>query len=264
MKTSNAVLNSVLDQTVDFRANVLKEQIAFVEKQLERKCTEREIQHMEIAMIHDVAKSIGKYVVDTDALVGDWNVYMDQGKLTISANIERDGDVFPFSTDVIWAGGYNIQKLHIRYIVKTKLSRIGNSEDAKEINEVIKKMKKEDRIMEDIDREHKSIHKCEAYIIGHDGLTDEQLFDLHVEKSYADTTTNMYDILVGNYCWDILDDLIKERYYEGCEESFNSKVLSDEWKKGVDDVRKEIIRLGHCIKSHTKKIEKLQQKLELL
>jgi hypothetical protein len=264
MKTKNTVLSSILEQTEDFRANVLEQQIAYIEKETERKCTARDIEHLKIGMIYDVAKSIGKYVVDTDVLVGERSVSINQGLMTISANIQRDGDIVPFTTDVIFAGGYNIQRLHIRYIVKTALSRIGESEDAKEINEQIKRMKKEDRIMEDIAREEKGIHKCEAYIIGHDGLTDEQLFDLHVEKSYTNPSSNMYDILVGTYCWDKMEDSIKQQCWGGCEASFDSEMLSQEWERGVERVQREIIRRNSCIITHRKKIAKHQQKLQVL
>ena len=268
MKTQNTVLNSVLEQTVDFRADVLKQQIAWVEKMSNRKCTKRDIEHMEICMIHDLAKSIGKYVVDTDVLVGEWSVLMDCGKLTISASIERDGIVYPFATDVIFAGGYNIQCYHIRYIVKGGLSRIGTMEDAKAINEVIKKMKKEDRIMEDIAFQQRFIAKSESYIIGNDDLSDEQLFDLFIVQAYENgaddksyTFTSAYNFIIGRYTYSNLNEFAMERYTAA---SYDAEKLSDIWDDAVVKVRKEIIRLRSCIKSCDKKIAKLQQKLELL
>ena len=268
MRTNNTVLNSVLEQTVDFRSDVLNKQIAWTEKMSERKCTKRDIEYMEICMIHDLAKSIGKYVVDTDVLIGEWSVSMDCGKMTISASIERDGDVYPFSTDVIFAGGYNIQCYHIRYIVKGGLSRIGTMADAKAINEVIKKMKKEDCIMEDIAFHQRFIAKSESYIIGNDDLSDEQLFDLFLVQAFENgaddkshTFTTAYNFIIGRYAYSNLNEWAMERY---TAESYDAEKLSDIWDAAVVKVRKEIIRLRSCIKDHNKKIEKLQQKLELL
>ena len=269
MKTNNEVLNAVLEQTVDFRADVLNRQIAWAEKQSERKCTEREIEYMKLAMIHDLAKSIGKYVVDTDVLVGEWRAFMDCGKLTISANVQRDGEVFPFATDVIYAGGYNIQCYHIRYIVKTKLSRIGKMEDAKEINEVIKQMKKEDRIADEIARVQKAIDRAQDYINAHDGKSDEQLMEIFIAKCWeygADDETytykSFYSRLTGKYVFANLNDQAKERY--GSEDAFDAE-WDERWNDAaIVEVREKVKRCKHTVKSYSKKVEKLQQKLELL
>jgi hypothetical protein len=269
MKTNNEVLNAVLEQTVDFRTDVLNRQIAWAEKQSERKCTEREIEFMRLAMVYDLAKSIGKYVVDTDVLVGEWSAFMDCGKLTISANIQRDGEVFPFATDVIYAGGYNIQCYHIRYIVKTKLSRIGKMEDAKEINEVIKQMKKEDRIADEIALVQKGINRAQDYINANDGKSDEQLMEIFIAECWkygADDETyrykSFYNHLTGRYGWNNMNDQSKQHY--GSQDAYEAE-LSERWNRAaIVEVREKVKRCKHTVKSYSKKVEKLQQKLELL
>lgn len=72
----------------------------------------------------NLIKSVSNYLVDSDSIeVTKTNV--NSTGIEVVSNVTRDGQVYSFITEMIHAGGYNIQKLHVRYIIKTELKKIG-------------------------------------------------------------------------------------------------------------------------------------------
>ena len=65
--------------------------------------------------------------------------------IEISAGIEREGTKYFFVTEAITAGGYNIQRFHYRYIVKSKMPRVYGDLASEYVAEQ-KKMKTIDRL----------------------------------------------------------------------------------------------------------------------
>jgi len=86
--------------------------------------------------------SVSKYIQSGDALLN--SKYLSTAKgFTISCKVSRNNQEYYFDTDCIYAGGYNIQCLHFRYIVKTKLPSI---KDGINDNSIIAKIKKDDSL----------------------------------------------------------------------------------------------------------------------
>jgi len=84
--------------------------------------------------------SVSTYIKSGDALLN--STYLSTAKgFTISCKVHRDNQEYYFDTDCIYAGGYKIQCLHFRYIVKTKLPSILNGIND---NNIISKIKKDE------------------------------------------------------------------------------------------------------------------------
>tara|TARA_R110000868_G_scaffold407845_1_gene689682 strand:- start:942 stop:1730 length:789 start_codon:yes stop_codon:yes gene_type:complete len=102
-----------------------------------------------LSLVIDLMKSLQNYVKPTDTLETlNWN----EGSkgIEISANILREGVSYNFFTEAIYAGGYHIQRLHLRYLTKTKMPRI-TSDLAKEYQEKYKSLNKIDRLEQEIE-----------------------------------------------------------------------------------------------------------------
>lgn len=70
-------------------------------------------------LVRDFVKSVEKYTEVTDTLVKHELRY-SKGTLVITSQIKRDEVVHFLNTEVIYAGGHNIQRLHYRYITLPK------------------------------------------------------------------------------------------------------------------------------------------------
>lgn len=84
--------------------------------------------------------AVSKYIKSEDILLNSTYRSTPKG-FTISCKVSRDSQEYYFDTDCIYAGGYNIQCLHFRYIVKTKLPFISNGIND---NSIISKIKKDE------------------------------------------------------------------------------------------------------------------------
>ena len=76
-----------------------------------------------LSLVIDLMKALQNYILPTDKLTG-FNWYGGPKGIEISAGIEREGTKYFFVTEAITAGGYNIQRFHYRYIVKSKMPRV--------------------------------------------------------------------------------------------------------------------------------------------
>lgn len=99
-----------------------------------------------IVMTYDLLKSLEKYTSPEDELI-KFTAKVDRGiKITIDSIISRNGVEYPFWTDVIYAGGYNIQVLHFRYLVKTKLPKTNENKLTNEFKSKVQKFAKAEKI----------------------------------------------------------------------------------------------------------------------
>lgn len=65
-------------------------------------------------------RSMLTYTLPTDTL-GDFSIRTQKGEFVINAQIIRNEERFFLETQMILAGGYNIQQLHFRYITTCNL-----------------------------------------------------------------------------------------------------------------------------------------------
>ncbi len=146
-------------------------------------------------LIFDLVKSIEKYTKPTDKLVDLRTHYSNKGNLEIDSEIKRDGVLHDFSTEVIIAGGYNIQKAHYRYITKTTLPKTNNSELTTFYSEKIKKLNKKEKLQKEVEYDNNIISSCEKEIDESIKLTDKEILDLLVKEEYGRFLLTTWDEL---------------------------------------------------------------------
>lgn len=112
------------------------------------------------------------YLLDTDEIKVIHTRYQN-GNIELEAIVTRNGEAIDFNTEMILAGGYNIQALHTRYIVKSKISKSGNN-----VKEIVKKYNR-------IEKLEQEIRSCERYVISRqeDLINIENGNPLNLKKS---------------------------------------------------------------------------------
>lgn len=161
----------------DIQTLIGKHEEAF-EKHFERQMTDYDKELTRLNIIWDMVKAIETYTQPTDSLITISSYTSHKGNLTISAQIERDGTVYNFDTEVIYAGGYNIQRLHYRYITKTNIPKTGNKVIASQYQEKIKKLSKLEKLNKEIESYENRIKETAIGIETNSKLNDEDILKL--------------------------------------------------------------------------------------
>jgi hypothetical protein len=172
--------------------------------------------------------------------------------------VERDGNNYPFNTEVIYAGGYNIQKLHFRYLTKTTLPQTGQSTETQKLKAELVKMGKGEKLQKDIERLKKRIELNQKEIDANSKFNDKQILD----------KVNAGDNVAGKpFVWPSWEEIVKrgaDKNYNNDEKYYNQRKKESEdgsiefWKK------KNITWKQQDIASSKKEIEKTQKKLDNL
>lgn len=146
-----------------------------------------------LSLTYDLIKSIETYTIPSDTLIS-FNSYTSvKGNIEISAKITRGEDTFYLNTEAIYAGGYNIQKLHYRYITKTNLPRTKSDSITKIYAEKIKKMTKLQKLNSEIEQNMKSIVLDDEKILKNSSLTDAQILEILIKDDRYSTLTKTWD-----------------------------------------------------------------------
>ena len=205
-----------------------------------------------LSLVIDLMKALQNYILPTDKLVG-FNWYGGPKGIEISAGIEREGTRYFFVTEAITAGGYNIQRFHYRYIVKSKMPRV-NGGLATEYQNKYKALNKIEKLEKEIENLQTQITKYQQRI---DELTPMSKEELIVELGKH----NLLGWRVKNgYKWENIDKTV----YKGTKEDWEAeqqKLIED----GVTEMLNwDVNRPKRYIKDFEKKIVKLQAKIEAL
>ena len=152
---SENALDKILEEAEPFIDSVYEKRIELIEKENEergyRPLSNYDKQAIRFGLILDLVKAVGNYIYKTDEIS---NLRTDKtrgGVISISANVKRDDKDYYFSTQMIIAGGHNVQVRHYRYIVDTTLPRKSLNTDAENLKKEIKKLSKKDKIQKHID-----------------------------------------------------------------------------------------------------------------
>ena len=205
-----------------------------------------------LSLVIDLMKALQNYILPTDKLIGlTW--YGGPKGIEISAGIEREGTKYFFVTEAITAGGYNIQRFHYRYIVKSKMPRV-NGGLATEYQNKYKALNKIEKLEKEIENLQTQITKYQQRI---DELTPMSKEELIVELGKH----NLLGWRVKNgYKWENIDKTV----YKGTKEDWEAeqqKLIED----GVTEMLNwDVNRPKRYIKDFEKKIVKLQAKIEAL
>ena len=149
--TNNEVLREILTLMYDEIYNRVESIIKLEEKIQKRELSEWAKELIELSLIHDLCKSVIVYTNENDKVLNFEAGISLKGNYEIFGTILRDGKEYTFSTEAIMAGGYNVQRLHIRYITKTDLPKSKDLVEANKIKNSIKKLSKIERINKQID-----------------------------------------------------------------------------------------------------------------
>ena len=201
-----------------------------------------------LSLVIDLMKALQNYILPTDKLI-TMNWYGGAKGIEISADIERDGANHHFLTEAITAGGYNIQRFHYRYIVKSKMPRV-NGGLATEYQNQYKKLSKIEKLEKEIENFQKRITEYQTRI---DELTPMSKEELIVELGKH----HMYAWRVNTTKWEDVD----KEWYEGTKEEWeadNQKLIENGM---ISMIEWDVKRPKRYIKDFEKKILKLQAKI---
>jgi hypothetical protein len=167
-KTNNPSIDSLLIEAQPFIAELIEKQKELVLKEtleitgVATPMSEFAIEQYEIGLIFKMVQSFNKYLKTTDILT-DVTI-KNVGLFEISAIVIRDDKKYSFITELIPAGGYNIQEFHYRYITKTNLPESRENSAIDNLKSKLSVFKKIQTIDIDINRYKKSITALEQQI----------------------------------------------------------------------------------------------------
>ena len=244
----NKILVSLAD---DIQYLISKHEEAFQE-QLKRPMSAYDKELTRLNIIWDMVKAIETYTLPTDILIFVSSSISKKGNLEIFAKIQRGDQVYTFETEVIYAGGYNIQRLHYRYITKTSIPKTSNKQVSSEYAEKIKKLSRLEKINNEIQSYESRIKANEEKLKVNRKKTDSEIWE--EIKSEDDF-----------YEWPTWEEIIKrgaDKNYNYSEDIFNqevekSKISSFNFWKNMN-----IESLERQNTAYKKEIVKLNKKLE--
>ena len=128
-----------------------------------------------LSLVIDLMKALQNYILPTDKLTG-FNWYGGPKGIEISAGIEREGTKYFFVTEAITAGGYNIQRFHYRYIVKSKMPRVMGDLAAEYVAEQ-KKMKTIERLEKELKNLNELYEEKQTLVNTYSAMTRSELIE---------------------------------------------------------------------------------------
>jgi hypothetical protein len=145
--------------------------------------TESDIQLYEAGLIFKMVQSFNKFIKNTDELY-DVSVNKRGGLFEVNSKVKRDGRTYRFDTELIGAGGYNIQEYHYRYIIKTDLPSSNENSAVENIKAKMGVLKKIRTIDEDIARYTNRVKKDEEEL--KQGFRFYKISDVEYKKDLSD------------------------------------------------------------------------------
>ena len=244
----NNILSKILDE-IDPDIHDLVEKIKKqFQRQFEKPMSKYDEELTRLTVISDLVKSIGNHTKPDDKLKEIGTSVSPKGNLEIDAIIVRDEKEYPLSTEVIYAGGHNIQRLHYRYITKTRLPKSVKNELAEEYQKKVKKMTAAEKLRNEIESFEKRIESNDKRVKDSKTYKDDEIFALKQKEKDA-------------FVWPSWEELVSrgaDKNYDYSEEKFNKekeesrirsinfwKTQNIEWpEKNSVALRKEIDKLA--------------------
>jgi hypothetical protein len=213
---------------------------------------EFELEMARLNLIYKMVGSFENYTKETDEVGAIDFIHRSQGVFTICCDVIRDGKEYPFQTEVIFAGGYNVQCFHLRYITKTRLPKTGNRAITDTYSAKIRRMTKIEKIQEEIKRYENYITRSNTKL-EQESWNDDQILSL------SEYWTNSYKAL--NF------KTIRER---GAAKNFDNDASvfyaqKEEYRLSLITNHKQsmICERGY-IRGYQRDIKRIQDKINLL
>lgn len=214
--------------------------------------------YTEITLKYDMVKALEKYTLSTDKMSEVKVKNSSKGSFQINCIIERDGNKYPFNTEVIYAGGYNIQKLHFRYLIKTTLPQTGQSTETQKLKAELVKLSKGEKLQKEIEHNKKVIELNQNLIDKNSKFNDKQILKM----------VNDGDNVSGKpFIWPSWEEIVKRgvaQNYNNDEKYYNQQKKQSEEDSIVFWKKKNISWKQDAIKTAQQNIVKAQKKLDFL
>ena len=250
--------DKLLEEAKPYQKELVEKWVAAKNEQGETP-TKYDIQMYEYALLMDLAKAIGNYIEKTDG-IKDVKFSKTKGVIVITCTVVRGGTDYWFSTQMIYAGGYNIQQLHYRYLVDTKLPR-------KETNPVYEKMKSIYKGMDTIQKAKKQIADSEIQV----NKYLAKIEDLKQEQTKPNEYFIQKAIVQAPYLLTSWEQVIKNgataegRHYHGWTKEQYTEKQNKEIQHDADELKRSVgVYISHqkdFIKSAEKTIARLKKKI---
>jgi len=225
----------LIQRMVDFQA-------AFLAIKFEKPITEIDKEHIEVGLVRDLCIAFGNYILPTDILT-DVHTKFD-GTLCIQCKVSRDATSHHFSTQLIKAGGHNIQCRHYRYITDTDIYKLN-------VNRIALSYKKADRIssiQKQMDQSSYQHQKMYASMEQKIRMTDHEILSTDPYAFGRWNDINEY----AKAIYKTAESYELEQERRRHDKIYNHRYYNNE------------IRLKQMVKSHQKTMEHFQKKINKL
>ena len=256
-ETKNPLINRLLTELKPLIADIIEDTKQRYKKD-DKVFSEYDAYYTEITLKFDMVKALEKYTQPTDKMSEVKVKNSSKGSFQISCIIERDGNKYPFNTEVIYAGGYNIQKLHFRYLTKTTLPYTGQTAETQKLKAELAKLSKGEKLQKEIENNKKVIEYNQKLIDTNSKLSDKEIL---AKYEAGDNTSGK------PYIWPSWEEIVKRgvaQNYNNDEKYFNQQKKEAQegniefWKTKNIKWKKE------AIKTAEQNIVKAQKKLDAL
>lgn len=255
-QSKNPLINRLLTELKPLIADIIENTKQRYKKE-DRVFSDYDAYFTEVVLKYDMVKALEKYTQPTDKMSQVEVKNSNKGSLQIKCIIERDGQKYPFNTEVIYAGGYNIQKLHFRYLTKTTLPYTGQSIETQKLKAELAKLSKGERLQKEIEQNERVIKYQQNVIDTNSKFNDKEI----LVKIYAG------DNVTGKpYKWPTWKELsdMGKKNYDNDEKYFNQKRDEDE-KRSIEFWKTKNLKWPeNTIQTAKQNIVKAQKKLDAL
>jgi hypothetical protein len=245
-------LNPVIQKLVDAQKPEF-------EKLFKQKMSDTDEEMARLNLTYKLLSSIESYTLPTDKLVNFNSVGSSKGSIVISAVIERDGQPYNLSTEVISAGGYNIQGFHYRYLTNTKLPKKGDLTESKKIDEKIKRLTKVEKLEKEINYYKQRIDSAKESIIKYEKYSDEDFYD-----AYKESLIKRGEIIYEFPTWKEIVKRGADKNYDYSEELYDKRKIESKLSNISHAKYLFLENPKSSLKGYEKELKKLESKLEAL
>jgi hypothetical protein len=234
-ETKNPLIKRLLMELKPLIADIIENKKQSYKKE-DKEFTKYDEHYTEIVLKFDMVKALEKYTQPTDKMSEVKVRNSSKGSFQISCIIERDGTKYQFNTEVIYAGGYNIQKLHFRYLIKTALPYTGQSTETQKLKGELAKLSKGERLKGDIEMYQKNVDYYQKLVDENSKISDKEIIKIVSADGYGTTPTGgWFASQLEPLVWYELSDEQKERFGSEAEMEKDNKKQTEGaiawWKK---------------------------------
>jgi hypothetical protein len=197
-----------------------------------RPMDERDVEFYEAGLIFKMVQAFNKYLKTTDEIY-DVNIHKNRGLFEVVGKVKRGDRSYKFETELIDAGGYNIQEYHYRYIIRTDLPNSNENSAVENIKAKIVALKKIKTIEDDIEIKKKRINSGEKEL--EQGFRLYKIQGIEHKRNLDDVDIRLQQNTIKNYKKEIEKLEIKKLDLISVFESLDKKGVGVNFGKEVKE-----------------------------